>query len=109
MHTNAQTKVDQMTIWLKQQRGRDLHAAITTTITTSITTSSPLWDLGACGYGLAEETSVLETLEEQVRSLGIGPSEWYELWQQPLDNIFAVFAMEAMPFSAGASSSSGAH
>ena len=96
-------------MWLKKQRGHDQHAAITTTIITSITTSSPLWDLGACGSGLAEETSVLETLEERARSLDIGPSEWYELRQQPLDNIFAVLAMEAMPFSAGASSSSGAH
>ena len=42
---------------------------------------------------VAEGTSVLEPLEEQARSLGIGPSEWYELRQQPLDNIFAVLAM----------------
>ena len=42
---------------------------------------------------VAEEKSVLETLEEQARSLGIGPSEWYELRQQPLDNIFTVLAM----------------
>ena len=42
---------------------------------------------------VAEETSVLEALEEQARSLGIGPSEWYELRQQPLDNIFAVLAV----------------
>ena len=108
MHIHAQTKVDQMTIWLKKKRGHDQHAAITTTITTSITTSSPRLDLGVCGFGLEEETSV-QTLEEQARSLGIGPSEWYELRQQPLDSIFAVLAMGAMPFSAGASSSSGAH
>ena len=90
MHINAQTEVDQMTIWLKKQRGHDQHAAITTTITTSIPTSSPRLDLGVYGSGLEEETSVLETLEEQARSLGIGPSEWYELRQQPLDKIFAV-------------------
>ena len=51
MHINAQTKVDQMTMWLKKQRGHDQHAAITTTITTSITTSSPRSDLGVCGSG----------------------------------------------------------
>ena len=51
MHIHAQTKVDQMTMWLKKPRGHDQHAAITTTITTSITTSRPRWDLGACGSG----------------------------------------------------------
>ena len=51
MHIHAQTKVDQMTMWLKKQRGHDQHAAITTTITTSITTWSPRWDLDACGSG----------------------------------------------------------
>ena len=42
---------------------------------------------------VAEETSMLEALEEQARSLGSGPSEWYEFRQQPLDNIFAVLAV----------------
>ena len=41
---------------------------------------------------VAEETSMLEALEEEARSLGSGPSEWYEFRQQPLDNIFAVLA-----------------
>ena len=39
MHVHAQTKVDQVTMWLKKPSGHDQHAAITTTITTSITTS----------------------------------------------------------------------
>ena len=51
MHIHAQTKVDQMTMWLKKQRGHDQHAAITTTITSSIASSSPRFDLGACGSG----------------------------------------------------------
>ena len=38
-------------MWLKKQRGHDQHAAITTIITTSLTTSSPRLDLGVCGSG----------------------------------------------------------
>ena len=38
MHINAQIKVDRMTMWLKKQRGHDQHAAITISITNSITT-----------------------------------------------------------------------
>ena len=51
MHIHAQTKVDQMTTRFKKQRGHDQHAAITNTITTFITTSSPRLDLGVCGSG----------------------------------------------------------
>ena len=87
MHINAQTKLDQMTMWLKKQRGHTQHAASTTTITTYITTSSPRLDLECvvqdvgCRWShvadvnVAEEKGVLETLEEQACSLGIGPSE----------------------------------
>ena len=51
MHIHAQTIADQMTMRLSKHRGHDQHVAITTTITTSITTSTPRWDLGACGSG----------------------------------------------------------
>ena len=42
MHIHAQTVVDQMGRRFKTQRGHDKHAAITPTITTSITTSSSI-------------------------------------------------------------------
>ena len=51
MHLNAQTVVDQVTMQLREHRGHDQHAAITTAITSSITTSNPRLDLGVCGAG----------------------------------------------------------
>ena len=84
MHINAQTKVDRMTMWLKKQRGQDQHAAITTTITTSITTSSPWLDLDACSSGrrlplVTAFTLTLtsrEPLEQRVSAILTTRSRW---------------------------------
>ena len=40
MHLNAQSAVDQLKKWIMERSGHDQHAAITTSITNSITTLS---------------------------------------------------------------------
>ena len=53
-------------MWPRKQSGHDQHAAITNSYTTSITTSSPQFDLGACGSGrgLARAVLVCLSLDE---------------------------------------------
>ena len=63
MHIHAQTKVDQMTMWLKKQRGHDQHAAITISITNSITTlsQSVIWACVGLDVGVPDARAIVRT------------------------------------------------
>ncbi len=55
---------------------------------------------------MASSANLLDNLGRQAEAYGVGPSEWYEVKQRPLQDILAYLVSLRTPRSGGAASSS---